>query len=91
VLITTTDLKQKYEILGIVSHFHSGLETRMIFKKDLTNDELVQEIIQKIIVKAYKLGADAVIDLKIDISLSSNTATNFFIFNIYGTAIRFSK
>ena len=88
-MITTTgDLKDAYKVLNIVSLYHSPKYNKEIFGVDPSADDLLQLIIKKIEDKAEKLGADAIIGLRVNripIATGMGISINY---EAYGTAVK---
>ena len=87
-LTTTCDLKEPYEILGIVSLYHSTKYNKEIFGVDPPADDLMQLIIKRVEDKAEKLGADSVIGFRVNrIPIATGMAISIN-YEVYGTAVK---
>ena len=77
-----------YEVIGIVSTYHSSMYTKQIFGRDYTADDLAQEIIKKTVANAQKLGADAIYGLRIEMFPAPGMMGVNNNYLVYGTAIK---
>lgn len=80
-----------HEIIGIVSVYHGSLFTKQIFGREYTADDLVQEIIKKLVVSAKKLSADAIYGLRIQMLPAPGAMAIHNNYIVYGTAIKIIK
>ena len=98
-LLTTTDIKVEYEVLGIVrgnrvKAVHLGKDITAWFKKLIGGDvseyaELMSEVrdgaFEEMISQAEKLGANAIVGIRFS---SSTISTGMAEIYVYGTAIK---
>ena len=88
-IVTTTDLKQDYEIKGIVRFYLNARITKLQLGKEMPTNEAIDYVIDSILSKqAEEMEADAIVGLAIDSSPApgmSGTST-YYIF--YGTAVK---
>ncbi len=98
-LLTTTDLKVEYEVLGIVrgnkvKSVHLGKDIMAWFRKIVGGDvseygDLMSEVresaFEQMIEEAIKLGANAVVGIRFS---SSTISTGMAEIYVYGTAVK---
>lgn len=88
-IVTTQDLKQNYEIKGIIRFYYSGMFAKSVLGKEMPLNEAIDYIIKNILSKQSEdLGGDAIIGLVMNIFPSPGAmATNTNIL-FYGTSVK---
>lgn len=88
-IVTTQDLKQNYEIKGIIRFYYSGMFAKSVLGKEMPLNEAIDYIIKNILSKQSEdLGGDAIIGLVMNIFPSLGAmATNTNIL-FYGTSVK---
>lgn len=88
-IVTTQDLKQDYDVKGIIRFYHSGMFAKQTLGKTMTLNDSIDFIIQNILSKQVEsLEADAIVGLVMDIFPSPGAMgvdTNVL---FYGTAVK---
>lgn len=88
-VVTTQDLKQDYEIKGLVRFYYSGMYAKSIIGKEMPLNESIDYIVKNMLWKqSEELGGDAIIGLAIKIfpspgAMAVNTNILF-----YGTSVK---
>lgn len=88
-LVTTQDLKQNYEIKGIIRFYYSGMFAKSILGKEMPLNDSIDYIIKNILSKQCEdLGGDAIVGLAMNIfpspgAMAINTNILF-----YGTSVK---
>lgn len=88
-IITTEDLKQDYEVKGIVRFHLNDNIIKAQLGRSLAMNEAIDAVIQELLAKqADEKGADAIIGLRIQSHGSAGMASTSGIYTFYGTAVK---
>ena len=91
-IVTTQDLKQDYEINGVIRFYYSSNYSKQQLGKDMSMDDAVDFIIQnKLSKQAENLGADAIVGLTMSIFSSPGAMTSNVGILFYGTAVKLNN
>lgn len=88
-IVTTTDLKQEYEVKGIVRFYLSGMYAKQQLGRNMRWDETIDHIINEILSKqAEEIGANAIVGLTIQGFPGPGMGTVDTNYLYYGTAVK---
>jgi len=88
-IVTTTDLKQDYEIKGIVRFYLNARIMKMQLGKDMPIDEAVDYVIDNILSKQVEeMKADAIVGFSIEVSPAPGMSGTSSYYIFYGTAVK---
>lgn len=88
-VVTTTDIKNEYEVKGIVRYYLAGSFAKSTIGQELTLNESIDYIIDNFLMnQAKNKNADAIVGLRIEIFSGAGMMAVGSNLLLYGTAVK---